>query len=187
MNVRTVKYRFTLCSLREVAAGQSLPSASLNPLRNALPGSLQVHFRATSAPPHEAQWPAFTSRGNEPPEASREHPHTDPRDNHLSCLANNVSTERLVPGSSAIRMLARTLLTSHLLMVWPRTGALPPLIPAHDRRQWNQDWRSFRKEFVALQPLDSREVFDRRCAGDQQDVRGLLKKPCKRDLHRRGP
>src|SRR6516165_9595082 len=30
-------------------------------------------------------------------------------------------------------------------------------------------------------------MFDRRCARDQQDVRRLLKKPGKRDLHRRGP
>jgi hypothetical protein len=67
-------------------------------------------------------------------------------------LANNVSTELIVPGSSAIGMLARTLVTSYLLMVWPKTGALPPLIPAQDGRQLNQDWRSFRKEFIALQP-----------------------------------
>ena len=45
-------------------------------------------------------------------------------------LANNVSTGLIVPGSSAIRMLARTLVTSYLLMVWPKTGALRPLIPA---------------------------------------------------------
>jgi hypothetical protein len=66
-------------------------------------------------------------------------------------LANNVATELIIPGSSAIRMLARSLVTSYLLMVWPKTGALPPLIPAQDRRQLNQVWQSFRKEFVALQ------------------------------------
>jgi len=128
VNVRTVKYRFALCSLREVAAGQSLPSPSLNPLRNAIPGSLQVHFRATSAPPRDAQWSAFPSGGNEPPGASRENPHLLLVTTTL--LANNVSTELIVPGSSAIRMLARTLVASYLLMVWPKSGALPPLIPA---------------------------------------------------------
>jgi Tetracyclin repressor-like, C-terminal domain len=29
--------------------------------------------------------------------------------------------------------------TSYLLMDWPKIGALPPLIPAQDRRQLNQD------------------------------------------------
>ena len=164
MNVRTVKYRFALCSLREGPAGQSLPSPSLNPLRNALPGSLQVHFGATSAPPRDAQWPAFLSRGNEPPGASRENPH--PALVTTTFFANNVSTELIVPGLSAIRMLARTLVPSYLLMVWPKTGALPPLIPAQDRRQLNQDWRSFRKEFVALQPSDSHEdVRPKMCPG----------------------
>jgi len=149
VNVRTVKYRFALCSLWEVAAGQSLPSPSLDPLRNALPGSLQVHFRATSAPP----------RGRNGLRSQAEETSQRGLSGRIlillvttTFLANNVSTEPIVPGSSAIRMLARTLVTSYLLMVWPKTGALPPLIPAQDRRRLHQDWRSFRKEFVALQP-----------------------------------
>jgi hypothetical protein len=127
VNVRTVKYRFAWCSLRKVAVGQSLPSRSLNPLRNALPGSLQVHFWL----PGRILIPLLVT---------------------TSFLANNVATELIIPGSSPIRMLARSLVTSYLSMVWPKTGALPRLIPAHDRRRWNQDWQSVRKEFVALQP-----------------------------------
>ena len=117
MNVRTVKYRFAWCSLRKVAVGRC-----------------QVEVSTRSVTPFRVVCKSLPGRILIALLVT------------TSFLANNVATELIIPGSSPIRMLARSLVTSYLSMVWPKTEALPRLIPAHDRRRLNQDWQSVRSK-----------------------------------------
>jgi outer membrane protein W len=98
--IRTVKYSFALSLPREIAAGQLLPSPSLNPVRSALPGSFQIEFRATSAPPPRCAIP-LKARENEPLEFSVRI--MIPLVVTATFFTDNVATELMIPGSSAIR------------------------------------------------------------------------------------
>jgi hypothetical protein len=104
VNIRTVKYSFALSLPREVAAAQLLPSPSLNPVRSALPGSFQIEFdertaaavrNALAKPEKTSRWSLVRVRIMLPFVVT------------ATLFTDNVATELMIPGSSAIREVIR--------------------------------------------------------------------------------